>query len=481
MRIIRKLSVCLAAMLVLQSALPACVSEEAPATAEPTARLETPAPTATPEPTVTPEPTATLAPTETPVPSEVPTEAPTETPVPSEVPTEAPAETPAPSEAPTEVPTETPAPSEAPTEVPTETPAPSEVPTEAPMETPAPTAEATMEPMPSETPEVPENESEDQNPEDQPDDENAQIEPVTRDNSIGWKGVVPSNERGMAIPLLLQYDYDRTVLYYNGQAKSVATSGCGAASVSMVIAYLTGDTDQNPYSLFCKAVDAGRYHGSGLSHETLSWLAGSYGVETRWISGNADSIREALEAGKPVIAHMGAGIFTGNGHYIVLRGLTEDGKVLVNDPGSSSRSRMAYPMKTILKQAQTSPGFMVCSVEGAEAEPTPEPTVEPTLEPAIEPTVEPTLEPAVEPTAEPTLEPAVEPTAESETETARRMDVNGSGRVDICDAQMIYDVMMQPDDSDTSEEMRVNADVNGDGAVDDQDILCVLNYIRNKR
>ena len=292
----------------------------------------------------------------------------------------------------------------------------------------------------------------------------------------------------MAIPLLLQYDYDRTVLYYNGQAKSVATSGCGAACVSMVIAYLTDNTDQNPYSLFCKAVDAGRYHGSGLSHETLSWLANSCGVKTRWISGNADSIREALEAGKPVIAHMGAGIFTGNGHYIVLRGLTEDGKVLVNDPGSSSRSRMAYPMKTILKQARTSPGFMVCSVEGAEAESTPEPTVEPTAEPAIEPTAEPTIEPTIEPTVEPTAEPAIEPTAEPtieptaepEMDAARRLDVNGSGRVDICDAQMIYDAMMQGDASDISEEMRMIADVNGDGAVDHQDILCVLNYIRNQ-
>ncbi len=472
MRIIRKMSVCLAAMLVLQSALPACMSEEAPAV------LETPAPTEAPTevPTETPAPTETPVLTETPAPTETPV--PTETPAPTEAPTEVPTETPAPSEAPTEAPMETPAPSEAPTEAPMETPAPSEVPTEAPAETP----------VPSEMPEVPENEPEDQNPEDQADDEDAQIEPVTRDNSIGWKGVVPSSERGMAIPLLLQYDYDRTVLYYNGQAKSVATSGCGAACVSMVIAYLTNNTDQNPYSLFCKAVDAGRYHGSGLSHETLSWLANSCGVKTRWISGNADSIREALEAGKPVIAHMGAGIFTGNGHYIVLRGLTEDGKVLVNDPGSSSRSRMAYPMKTILKQARTSPGFMVCSVEGAEAESTPEPTVEPTAEPAIEPTAEPTIEPTIEPTVEPTAEPAIEPTAEPtieptaepEMDAARRLDVNGSGRVDICDAQMIYDAMMQGDASDISEEMRMIADVNGDGAVDHQDILCVLNYIRNQ-
>ena len=79
-----------------------------------------------------------------------------------------------------------------------------------------------------------------------------------------------------------------------------------------------------------------------------------------------------------------------------------------------------------------------------------------------------------------TVTPTIEPTAEPEMDAARRLDVNGSGRVDICDAQMIYDAMMQGDASDISEEMRMIADVNGDGAVDHQDILCVLNYIRNQ-
>ncbi|MDO4371860.1 MAG: dockerin type I domain-containing protein, partial [Clostridia bacterium] len=81
---------------------------------------------------------------------------------------------------------------------------------------------------------------------------------------------------------------------------------------------------------------------------------------------------------------------------------------------------------------------------------------------------------------EPMAEPTIEPTAEPEMDAARRLDVNGSGRVDICDAQLIYDALMAWDTPAISEEMRLIADVNGDGAVDDQDILCVLNYIRNQ-
>lgn len=52
-----------------------------------------------------------------------------------------------------------------------------------------------------------------------------------------------------------------------------------------------------------------------------------------------------------------------NGHYIVLRGVTEDGKILVNDPNSADNSKLAYPMKTILKETRTGTPFMVCEVK----------------------------------------------------------------------------------------------------------------------
>ena len=45
----------------------------------------------------------------------------------------------------------------------------------------------------------------------------------------------------------------------------------------------------------------------------------------------------------------------------MLRGVTEAGKILVNDPNSKDRSRKAYPLSTILKQGKTSTPFMICS------------------------------------------------------------------------------------------------------------------------
>lgn len=178
-----------------------------------------------------------------------------------------------------------------------------------------------------------------------------------------WSDIIDLPEGGMDIPLYLQGDYKQTVCYIDGVAKSVSTSGCGATSVSMVIAYLTGDTSQTPYTLFKWAYDHDLYSGDGLSHGCLTRLCSFYGVKGTWIANDATMITEALRAGHPVVAHMGPGIFTNEGHYIVLRGITEDGYVLVNDPGSKRRSRYAYKLSVVVEQARREEAFMVCETE----------------------------------------------------------------------------------------------------------------------
>lgn len=176
---------------------------------------------------------------------------------------------------------------------------------------------------------------------------------------LDWTGVVPSDDGGMPIPRLYQYNYKTVLLEYDGIPRSVMTSGCNVTSVAMVAAYLTGE-EHSPEKLFSWALEKNLYHGDGLSHSAMSKVAANYGVSGKWIGRDGDAVIEALKAGKPVIAHMGPGLFTSRGHYIVLRGVTEDGKILVNDPSSAKRSKLAYPLKSILREARTSAPFMVC-------------------------------------------------------------------------------------------------------------------------
>lgn len=165
----------------------------------------------------------------------------------------------------------------------------------------------------------------------------------------------------MKIPKIYQYDYKKTVCRIDGENKSASSSGCGATSMCMVIHYLTGNTKATPYLLFKWAYENGYYNGSGLDHGAVSAMGKLCGVSGKWVGKDGKKIVKALLTGHPVIAHMGPGTFTKNGHYIVLRGVTKDGKILVNDPASSSRTKKAYPLSTILKQGKTSTPFMICS------------------------------------------------------------------------------------------------------------------------
>lgn len=104
----------------------------------------------------------------------------------------------------------------------------------------------------------------------------------------------------------------------------------------------------------------GDYWGDGLGHEALSNLLRDSGVYSRWIGRDGGGVLRALRAGKPVIAHMGKGTFTRSGHYILLCGVTAEGEVIVNDPGSRERTAKAYAIDLILHEAKTQAPFCVC-------------------------------------------------------------------------------------------------------------------------
>ena len=172
---------------------------------------------------------------------------------------------------------------------------------------------------------------------------------------------------GMSIPALYQRNYKTPVANLKGRDISVWTSGCGAAAVSMIVSYMTGAADQTPYTLFRWAAEKGLYRGSGLDHSALTWMAEMYGIGSRWIKPDAGAILSALATGNPVIAHMGRGVFTDNGHYIVLRGIAPSGEIYVNDPASPERSTQTFPLERIIAESKSDDPFMICTRSGAQA------------------------------------------------------------------------------------------------------------------
>lgn len=155
-----------------------------------------------------------------------------------------------------------------------------------------------------------------------------------------------SNSR---IPLFLQTDQKWAHKPYG--SSNIKISGCGITSVSMVVTGLTGNTVIPPQV----AEWAGpRYYvkGAGSSWSLFDGAAKRYGLKVKQINKrDIQTILNNLKQGNPIIVSMGRGDFTRAGHFIVLTGVTSDGKITVNDPNSSTRSKKTWSLSTIISQS----------------------------------------------------------------------------------------------------------------------------------
>lgn len=177
---------------------------------------------------------------------------------------------------------------------------------------------------------------------------------------------------GPAVPRLYQNDHQSAVCEYDGEARSVATSGCGAACLSMALYYFFLDSAQTPTTLLREACLNGWYQGNGLSQKNLESLAKAHGLNVRRAGKSIAAIKNALLSGCVIIASMGEGYF-GKGHYILLRGITQENELYINDPNSEDKSEHAYPLLSLYHQLAGAVPLIILSPSGAESAQTPAP------------------------------------------------------------------------------------------------------------
>ena len=146
--------------------------------------------------------------------------------------------------------------------------------------------------------------------------------------SSGGIGTYPAN--GMKIPHYLQTDY-ANVPY---GSSNIAACGCGPTSFAMVASYLTGTTI-TPADAVAWCGNSYYVWGAGTSWSYFEAAAKHFGCGAVRESYDANEVLKALSEGHPVISSQHAGLFTRGVHFIVLRGVENGNKVLVNDPNDS--------------------------------------------------------------------------------------------------------------------------------------------------
>lgn len=134
------------------------------------------------------------------------------------------------------------------------------------------------------------------------------------------------------VPSYFQTDYPH-IKFGNG---TIATSGCSITCLAMMATYLT-DQEYTPVQM---AYHFGRYGKNNI--ERLN-----YGNEQMQLPyercGNVLEVLQALQEGKVAIVMMDdESVFTSEQHFIVISGMTEDGKILVNDPMEPHYTATAY-------------------------------------------------------------------------------------------------------------------------------------------
>lgn len=132
---------------------------------------------------------------------------------------------------------------------------------------------------------------------------------------------------------------------------------CGPTSMSIVVSSLTSETVDPPHMAQWAYENGYWCSGSGSYHSLIPGAAEAWGLAVEGCTASEPQrIVDALTDGKLVVALMTKGHFTSSGHFIVLRGCTSDGKILVADPASYQRSEKAWDLAIILNEASKTAG-----------------------------------------------------------------------------------------------------------------------------
>ncbi len=136
--------------------------------------------------------------------------------------------------------------------------------------------------------------------------------------------------------------------------KTIGSYGCGPTNMAIVISNLTGNK-VSPITLARQAESWNCFvSGSGTAHAFFPKAASYYGIEYEYLNYSKQTVINALKEGKMIICTMGKGYFSRGGHYITLRGITADGKILIADTYSEENTKKEWDLDFLASQLKYS-------------------------------------------------------------------------------------------------------------------------------
>lgn len=184
-------------------------------------------------------------------------------------------------------------------------------------------------------------------------------------NCVGYGRILAASTTSSTsskVPLYSMGDSKWKSIQWGGpHVNTIGASGCGPTSIAMVLTYWTGKSiTPDVVAKWCNQKNHYIYHGiNGMEHNLPQAICKSYNVKCKEISWN--NVVSELKKGHVVLTSAKPGLFTNNGHIMVLTGITSNGKITVNDPNGSNYRKAnlkdgfknGFSQKTIQEQTKS--------------------------------------------------------------------------------------------------------------------------------
>lgn len=147
--------------------------------------------------------------------------------------------------------------------------------------------------------------------------------------------------------------YEEPWADYSYGDSTISVCGCGPTTMAIVVSTLTNQ-EITPIDAADYATEHGFYfNGVGTMWSYFVRGAEGYGLIPVNHGNDLMTALECIPEGGMVVISVGKsdgtgnGLYRGNGHFMAIRGITEDGKILVADPASRSNSETEWDYQTV--------------------------------------------------------------------------------------------------------------------------------------
>lgn len=143
--------------------------------------------------------------------------------------------------------------------------------------------------------------------------------------------------------------------YLYGGADPMRSHGCGPTAAAMVISSFSSVSLTPPEAAAWAEANGYYAPGQGSYHSLIPDSMAAYGLNVQSVKDRSrEHVSGLLREGSVLVALMGKGSLTQNGHFIVITRLLENGNVCIADPNSYENSTKEWELSKLLSELKGS-------------------------------------------------------------------------------------------------------------------------------